>query len=239
MKAAASDIIATRLGRPDGMATSLWWSAIAHAGLVLLIAGLPGARFAPAPRVVMTVSLGSAGARTGGLTTMGGQAAPRPTEAPPPRTAPRAAEAARPRPAPPVPRPEPQPAPDATPQGVTRTDTRIRGQGFGLSGGGGSSGTAVQLDVADFCCPEYLEQMVALIQRHWDPKQGVVGTTAMKFTIARDGGIQGIQLERGSGFLALDNAAARALALTERLPPLPPAFPNPTLTVHMRFEYQR
>lgn len=93
------------------------------------------------------------------------------------------------------------------------------------------------MDVAEFCCPEYLDLMVTLIHRNWDSRQGVVGTTTMKFTVARDGAIQAIQLERGSGFLALDNAASRALGLT-RLPPLPAAFPNPTLTIHMRFEYQ-
>ena len=52
-----------------------------------------------------------------------------------------------------------------------------RGQGFGLSAGGGSSASGVQLDVANFCCPEYIEQMVTLIQRNWQQNQGVRGTT--------------------------------------------------------------
>jgi TonB family protein len=60
----------------------------------------------------------------------------------------------------------------------------------------------------------------------------------MKFTILRDGTIQAPQVERPSGFLALDNAAMRAVQLT-RLPPLPPDFDNSTLTVHVTFEYQR
>jgi hypothetical protein len=33
--------------------------------------------------------------------------------------------------------------------------------------------------------------------------------------------------------------AQRAVTLTKQLPPLPEAFPNPTLTVHLNFEYQR
>jgi hypothetical protein len=45
-------------------------------------------------------------------------------------------------------------------------------------------------------------------------------------------------VERTSGFMALDLAAERAL-LTTRLPELPPQFPNPSLTVHLTFEYQR
>ena len=90
----------------------------------------------------------------------------------------------------------------------------------------------------DFCCPDYLAQLVTLIQRSWDQNQGVVGSTTMKFTIARDGTIQAPQVEKPSGFIALDNSAMRAVQIT-RLPPLPAAFQNPTLTVHMRFDYQR
>jgi TonB family protein len=60
----------------------------------------------------------------------------------------------------------------------------------------------------------------------------------VKFTILKDGTIQPPQLEKSSGFNLLDSATMRAVQLT-RLPPLPAAFPNPTLTVHMRFDYQR
>lgn len=146
------------------------------------------------------------------------------------------------------PQPKPENAPkDATSrtlstgeqprEGTTRVETGARGQGFGLSTGGGG-GTGVQLDVANFCCPEYLEQMVSLIQRNWDQNQGVVGTTWMKFTIERDGMIVMPMTERSSGFFALDNAAQRALLLA-KLTPLPAAFPNPTLTVHIQFKYSR
>ncbi len=120
---------------------------------------------------------------------------------------------------------------------MTRTETGARGQGFGLSTGG-SGGSGVQLDVADFCCPEYIEQMVTLIQRSWQAGQGVRGATVMRFTITRGGSIESVMVERPSGFLALDLAAERAL-LTTRLPELPPRFPNRSLTVHITFEYQR
>ena len=102
----------------------------------------------------------------------------------------------------------------------------------------GGSGSAVTLDVSDFCCNEYIDQMVTMIRRSWDQNQGVVGSTTMQFTILRNGGIQSPQVEKSSGFVVLDNAAMRALQLT-RLPPLPAAFENPTLTVHLRFDYQR
>jgi TonB family protein len=80
--------------------------------------------------------------------------------------------------------------------------------------------------------------MVTMIRRSWDQNQGVVGSTTMQFTILRNGMIQSPQVEKSSGFVVLDNAAMRALQLT-RLPPLPGAFGNPTLTVHLRFDYQR
>jgi TonB family protein len=114
----------------------------------------------------------------------------------------------------------------------------VRGQGFGLSSSGGAGG-AVSVDAVDFCCNEYLEQMVAIIHRHWEQNQGVIGTTIMKFTIRRDGVIEQVQVERQSGFLTLDLASQRALALTKRLSPLPQQYTNPTLGVHMKFEYQR
>ena len=94
------------------------------------------------------------------------------------------------------------------------------------------------LDVTDFCCNEYLDQMVVTIRRNWDQSQGLVGSTTMQFIILKNGTIQAPLVEKSSGFAALDNAAIRALQLS-RLPPLPAAFENPTLTVHLRFDFQR
>jgi len=122
-------------------------------------------------------------------------------------------------------------------EGSTRVDTGARGQGFGLTSGGGG-GTGVTVDTANFCCPEYLSQMVTLIQRNWQSNQGVAGKLVMKFTISRAGTIENVQVEQSSGFLAHELAAQRALLLT-RLPELPLQYPNPTLGVHMIFEYQR
>src|SRR4030095_3837223 len=49
--------------------------------------------------------------------------------------------------------------------GNARAETPVvRGQGFGLSSAGGAGGP-VQLDVSDFCCPEFLAQLVTLITR--------------------------------------------------------------------------
>jgi TonB family protein len=249
-----TDIIVAREQFSDRLSRMFVWSIAGHAVVIALFLLWPGQSTTDAPKIVMTVSLGGAlGPKTGGLTQIGGQT----VQAPPPQEAPKPVEAA---PAPKTPamtlpdpkvKPKPQPKvteapPDANAkkantgeprEGSTRSDTRVRGQGFGLSSSGGDGGP-VQLDVSDFCCPEYIDQMRVFIQQRWEQSQGIVGSTGVKFTILRTGAIQSPQIEKPSGFDALDLAALRALQRTT-LPPLPAAFPNPTLTVHMRFDYSR
>jgi TonB family protein len=60
----------------------------------------------------------------------------------------------------------------------------------------------------------------------------------IKFTIERNGQIPEASLETSSGNVALDLAARRAVLVTRTLAPLPDAFPNPTLTVHLNFQYR-
>ena len=256
MTESVTDIIVARSRQSEGLQTMVLWSAAGHVTLVALLLIFGTSVNESRQELVMTISLGGApGPRTGGLTQMGARAvqeqAPPEIPARPAVTAP----AAAPKMTLPDPRSKPQPqskpqkAPPESPakrantgpqqtDGSARAETGVvRGQGFGLSSAGGGGGP-VQLDVTDFCCPDYLAQMVAFLQRSWDQNQGVVGSTTVKFTVARDGTIITPQLERPSGFVALDNSAMRAVQLT-RLPPLPAAFQNPTLTVHMRFDYQR
>ena len=122
--------------------------------------------------------------------------------------------------------------------GSAIADTGVRGQGFGLSTGGGA-GSGSSLDITgDFCCPEYLATMTMRIRSAWNQNQGAAGTSLIKFTIQRDGQIVNASIERGSGTVTLDTAALRAVLTTKTLPPLPDAFPNPTLTVHLNFQYQ-
>ncbi len=239
-----TDLIVARGLQPEPFGGMLIWSIGAHACLIGLLLFGPmdwGVDADEVANPVMTISLGGApGPRETGMTPMGG----RTVEAPPPEAVqramppppPRTVERVLPVETPPR-RPRAMPPPEEPQPGVTRTETETRGQGFGLATGG-SGGSGVQLDVADFCCPEYIEQMVTLIQRNWQSNQGVRGATLMRFIITRVGSIESIMVERPSGLLALDLAAERAL-LTTRLAELPPQFPNPTLTVHLTFEYQR
>jgi len=48
-----------------------------------------------------------------------------------------------------------------------------------------------------------------------------------------------VEMERSSGYAALDLTSQRALLMLRRLPPLPPEFTEDHLTVHLRFQYQR
>jgi TonB family protein len=121
--------------------------------------------------------------------------------------------------------------------GQALTYTGARGQGFGLSTGGGP-GTGSTLDVSDFCCPDYIATMIDRIRSAWQPNQGSSGEVLVKFTIQRNGQIVNAELEKRSGAVVLDTAALRAVMATRTLNPLPAQFPNPTLTVHLNFQYQ-
>ena len=256
MMEAVADILADRTRQPRGMNRTVAVSLLGHAVLLTAFFLMPS--LTPpeeADRQVMQISLGGApGPRAGGMTPMGG----RPVQAPPLEATRRAAVTA---PAPTTPemtlpsertRPAPKtPVKTAPPEATSRTPTRgaepeagsavaetgARGVGFGLTTGGG--GTGGYLDVGNFCCPEYLNTMLQLIQRNWNSNQQVGGQTIVKFTIQRDGRISDEEVERPSGLFALDQTAQRALLLTRQLPPLPAQYTENDLTVHLIFRYER
>jgi protein TonB len=227
-------------------------------GLALLVVSpsLLGPVRSDAERVVMTISLGGApGPIAGGMTPMGGrpvqEAAP-PSKRPEPVRPPAARAPEMTLPSPTARKVPPKPPVRSAPQDATSrrpttgpetqtgsaiAETGGKGMGFGLSTGGG--GTGGYLDVGKFCCPEYLTTMLELIRRNWSSNQQVAGQTLMKFTIQRDGRIVGVEVERSSGYTALDLTSQRALLVTRQLPPLPGAFTERSLTVHLFFSYQR
>jgi TonB family protein len=93
--------------------------------------------------------------------------------------------------------------------------------------------------VADFCCPQYLAVMIERIRSSWTAQAEVAGSVVIRFTIERDGRITQTSVEKTSGYETLDIAARTAVAITRQLSPLPQEFPNPSLTMHMTFQYQR
>jgi TonB family protein len=211
-----------------------------------------------APKVVVHISLGgSAGPKTGGMEQLGG----RPIVAAQPTSDPSIAKPLRPvlREEPKLVFPDPRSKSKTTPKnattskdpngtatgrgaetqaGTAKIETGAKGQGFGLSTGGGGGGDGSRLEVANFCCPEYLFDMKDRIEGVWNKQQQSTGIVVMKYTILRNGTINDIQVERPSGNLLLDRESQRALTLA-RLAPLPTAFPDDHLTVHLEFQYER
>ena len=259
-----SDILRDRMQTPAGLRRMISASVSVHVLLAAVLIFGPGGILRQrndANRTVMTISLSGAGQGpdVGGLNPLAGR--PVQTQARPEELAKR--EPVRPpaakapemtmplpnaRPTRATPAPVVKQAPDEargrtptrgaqTSEGNAIADTRVRGQGFGLSTGGGV-GTGSSLDVADFCCPEYIATMVVRIRQAWQMNQGTTGQTLVKFTIQRDGTLTDALIEKPSGTSTLDLAALRAVMSTRTLQPLPEAFPNPTLTVHLNFQYQ-
>ena len=80
--------------------------------------------------------------------------------------------------------------------------------------------------------------MIARVRSAWNQDQGAKGTSLIRFTIKRDGSISDATIFQPSSSVTLDTAALRAVLATRTLPPLPAAFPNPTLTMRLSFEYK-
>jgi protein TonB len=258
-----SDVLRDRMQTPAGLQKMISLSIVVHAAVAASLALAHSSLFKAhevAP-TIMTISLsGSGGPENGGMTALGGRPvqAVTPPEEVAKREAPRAPAAKTPemtvplrnaKPVKTTPGPTVKQAPDEA-RGRTPTkgaqpafgsaiaDTGVRGQGFGLSTGGGA-GTGSSLEITgDFCCPEYLATMIARIRSAWNQDQGARGTSLIRFTIKRDGSIVDATIFKGSGTLTLDTAALRAVLATRTLPPLPDTFPNPTLTMRLSFEYQ-
>jgi protein TonB len=151
---------------------------------------------------------------------------PEPVETPPPEIAadePPPSENAM---AAPERRATPRPTPVAAPAGS--------GSG-GLSLGGGAGRETAGIP-SDFHFAYYVQRMLTLIESRWYKPAVPEGTEArVRFTIARDGKLSRIELETSSGLPSFDRAALRALYAANPLPPLPPAYAKPTLTVHLTF----
>lgn len=255
-----SAVLAERAIEAGGLGRTVAVSVAAHVVFAAALVALPVLNGSKTDdlRPVMTISLGGAPGPSAGGTNM--MSSPPPPPSPP--AEPRRAEPARPpaakapemtlpakttRPAKAPPKAAPKTAPASPPSAAAGPAKPAaepvvdpnRGMGFGGLSTGGGGGTGGYLDIKNFCCPDYLLTMLQLIQRNWTSRQEAAGQSLVMFRIQRDGRITDIELEQSSGFPALDLTAQRALFLTQRLPPLPSAFTDEQLTVHLRFDYQR
>jgi TonB family protein len=254
-----TDVLRDRRHQPGGLQGMLTLSIAVHGLFFAAVIFAPnGLLHRAPPPTVMNISLaGAGGPDVGGANPISGRPVQEVTEESKPREAVRPPAAAAPEMTTPAPNAKPakastsavKSAPDEA-RGRTPTkgkepvfgsaiaDTGVRGQGFGLTTGGGpGSGSSLEI-TGDFCCPEYLVVMAARIRSAWVQNQGARGQTIVRFTIQRDGTIVNSEIFAESGNPPLDLAALRAVRQTRTLPPLPDAFTNPTLTLRLSFIYQ-
>jgi TonB family protein len=261
MEAVVSDILQSRKREPGGLRKTAVISLAAHAAAIAVMLLIPSVmpRAAQRPRVIMNVSLGGApGPATGGMQMIGGK----PVQAALPSTDPQIAKPVQPSLAATPPkmvlpdpkqRPRTPPKPTATSKdpkgtavgrgfetqaGTAKVETGAKGQGFGLSSGGMGGQGGVRIP-NDFCCMEYIGDMIDRIRRNWNENQKAIGTVTMKYTIQRNGQITEIQVGRSSGNPVLDLAAQRALVNTRMLGPLPAAYSGQRLPIELDFVYTR
>jgi protein TonB len=117
----------------------------------------------------------------------------------------------------------------------TPPPARPAGGGGGLSVGENVGGDIPGIP-ADFHFTYYIERMLALIESRWYKPSVPPGTRArVGFVILKSGRVEGIRLEESSGISSFDRAALRAMYAANPLPPLPPAYGKPSLTVHLSF----
>ncbi len=126
----------------------------------------------------------------------------------------------QPKPRPAEPRPESKPNPDMV---------RKRGLGARIEG-------AQALGYS-----YYLNIILSRIADNWyNPYAGQARTflATVYFVIERDGTVEDVKIEKGSGDAAYDLSCSRALLVIERLPPLPSEFTGEQLKLHLEFEYK-
>ena len=168
----------------------------------------------------------------------------------------RATAAPQPTQAPPTAIPDPQPVATAPPKedAARASENAMRAADSAATpaptpppsepGGGGARGLSVGENAggsapgipADFHITYYIERLLALIESRWYKPSVPPGVRArVRFVILKSGKVEGIRLEESSGISSFDRAALRAMYAANPLPPLPPAYGKPSLTIHLSF----
>lgn len=262
MKAAVSDILASRRREEGGLSKLVGVSLAAHIVIVAAVALMPPSWFnsVPVEPELMVISLGGpTGPSTTGTNAISGKrvdqvveptrpqppqppAAVKPDEMPPP-----AAKPVTPKPVPKTPPPTTAPAAATTKppvtgakvqQGTATTDTGATGTNTGLTiTGGDGGGDAVDLNNFN---REWVAKFKKAVEDVWQQNQGEAGRVELRFTILRDGRVQealpGVISTTGS--MVLQMASIRAIR-NAKLPPLPADYSGDQLIIRLGFDYKR
>lgn len=105
-----------------------------------------------------------------------------------------------------------------------------------------SSVSGFQVDNPNFNFNYYLATLRDKIQSNWRPPSGLPAmeggySAVVRFTIRRDGAIIGADVEESSGLRFFDQSALRAVVNSNPAPPLPRAYDEDRLGVHVSFVF--
>jgi len=256
-----SDIIARRRADPEGLGRLMSQSVAIHVTVIVLLFVVPQnwlTREREKP-MLMTISLGGTiGEKSGGLISAGARPIDKVAPEPPKPTPIRPATQAKPdelavpvKPAKPTPKPVDPPAGATSPlprpgtagtqvqRGTSVAETGSKSQSTGISFGGGAGGASVTLD-SDFCCKEYVEEMLRRISAKWQRVQPDSGVITLVFEINRDGTFSKpvLEVEKSTGSVALKIASMDAFT-DLKLQQLPKEYPSDKLKIHLTFPYVR
>jgi outer membrane biosynthesis protein TonB len=262
VKAAVSDILASRAHNEAGLSRLVGFSLAAHVVVALAVAFAPKGWFhsVPVEPELMVISLGGpTGPSTTGTNAIAGKrvdqvveptrpqppqppAAVKPDEMPPPSSKP---VPPKPTPATPPPTTAPTAATTKPPvtgakvqQGTAPTDTGATGTNTGLTITGGSGGGDA-VDLNNFN-REWVAKFKKAIEDAWQQNQGEAGRVELRFTVLRDGRVRedlpGVLLTTGSFNLQMTSIRA---VKTAKLPPLPADYSGSELIIRLGFDYKR
>lgn len=103
--------------------------------------------------------------------------------------------------------------------------------------------SGIQIDSPSFNFNYYLTMLQMKIQNNWNVPNGLPVSegsiiATVKFTIRTDGTITGVDVEESSGMRFFDQSALRAVMNSNPAPPLPRAYNEDRLGVHVNFVFR-
>lgn len=128
---------------------------------------------------------------------------------------------------------------------AARKETAKEGEGAAadkpmgvMVGAGAGDGTGIAVDAARFPFSYYLSAIESRVSDNWYSavsESGAGLTCVVYFRLKRDGSVEDVRVETGSGNGYFDRAAIRAVKSAAPFPPLPRGFPDDFLGIHFTF----
>lgn len=127
---------------------------------------------------------------------------------------------------------------DAAPKKEAAAETLGDGDGAGVEAGAvpGPGGPGLSVDFPDFPYPWYITRVRQRLWERWlERRPGGNIAAVVVFELHRDGSMKNLGIEESSGSEAFDYAAVDAAREAGPFAPLPPAYKDPFLRVHVEF----